>query len=126
MNRPQQTVKCGVGGGTASIQREKASIAFQEASATPLPLYWESLLASIGSTSDSLLLQSVNDSIYKAEMLKQFGRDGGDGVGVAWQGPSEIEISGDELNALRYISRFIPYNLLRKIRPSGRKDREAL
>ena len=49
-------VKCGVGGATASIRREKASIAFQELSATALPLYWECLLASIdSSTSDRLL-----------------------------------------------------------------------
>ena len=63
-----------------------------------------------------LLVRSVNDNIYKAEILKQFGREGGDGVA----GPSEIEISGDELNALRYTCGFIPYKLLRKFGPSGR------
>ena len=119
-------VNCGVGGETASIRREKASIAFQEASATALPLNWECLLASIeSSTSDRLLEQSVSDNIYKAEILKQFRREGGDGVGVAWQGPSEIEISSDELNALRDMCGFIPYQLLRKFGSSGKNDREA-
>ena len=65
----------------------------------------------------------MNDNIYKAEILKQFGREGGDGDGVA--GPSEIEISGDELNALTYMCGFTPYKLLHKFGPSGKKDREA-
>ena len=118
-------VKCSVGGATGSIQREKASIAFQEACATALLLYRECLLASIdSSTSDSLLQQSINDSIYKADILKQFGCEGVDGVGVARQEPSEIQISGDELNALMYMCGFILYNLLRKFGPSRKKDRK--
>ena len=107
-------VKRGEKGVTLTIRRENASMAFQEASVTALPLYWECISNMLGGRlADSLLQQSVNDSIYRKAFARRFGSDGVGGALASPLGPAE-SLSADEANALRYMSGYIPYQILRK------------
>ena len=57
--------------------REKASVAFEEASLTLLPLYWEALFTQMGvSGQDPLLTQCVNDFLFEGAFSQQFQNEG--------------------------------------------------
>ena len=67
-----ECVKRGEKGVTLTIRRENASMAFQEASVTALPLYWECISNMLGGRlSDSLPQQSVNDVIYRKAFARR-------------------------------------------------------
>ena len=106
-------MKQAIGVVSSASRREKASVVFQEVSLTILPLYWESLFANIGiAAEDPLLTQSINDYLFEDAFCRQFavaqGQRGGTGI--------DRTITDDEMNALRYMSGFIPHKLLRKYR----------
>ena len=97
-------------------KREKASVAFEEASLTLLPLYWEILFTQMGvSYQDPLLTQSVNDFAFENAFSQQFLTEGAAGR-VSRVSATSIDhtMSADEMNALRYMCGFIPYKLLHK------------
>ena len=97
-------------------KREKASVAFEEASLTLLLLYWEVLFTQMGvSYQDPLLTQSVNNFVFENAFSQQFLTEGAAGR-VSRVSATSIDhtTSADEMNALRYMCGFIPYKLLRK------------
>ena len=103
-------VKQALGVASSAARREKASVVFREVSLTILPLHWESLFANIGiAAEDPLLPQSINDYLFENAFCREF---------AVAQGGTSIDrtITDNEMNALRYMSGFIPHKLLRKYR----------
>ena len=88
---------------------------------TVLPLYWETLLNSISTdstdSSDPLLPQSIDDFLFERAFSRQFA---GKGIDSSSGHTSNIDMTTDELNALRYMCGYIPYKLLRKFSSSGK------
>jgi len=77
-----------------------------------LPVIWKELCASLGIQYDQLAAQAINMKLFKTFMKTYFAS-----IPTSEESPPATlptSFSDDELNALRYVSGYILYKLLRK------------
>ena len=93
-----------------SSKQERLWREFHTARSHSLPITWKELCKSIGIQYDQLAAQTVNMKIFKSFMKTYFAS-----IPISEELPKVTStFSDDELNALRYVSGYVPYKLLRK------------
>ena len=104
---------------SVAFRREKAFALFHEVAITVLPLYWETILLSVGDVNaDRLFTQSVNQKVFDAVFGKRM--TGGD-----VRDELAPSMSDTETNALRYMCGYVPFALLKKYRALGKEEGSA-
>ena len=110
----QDCVQTGLSKTSLSSKREAALIPFEELTMTAFPFLWESIYSRANVTiSDPLLSQTTNQALFDMLFNEAV-------TPVVSQGQSEAlcsveqELSIDEENALRYMSGYVPFKLIKK------------
>ena len=96
--------------------------AFHRQSVEALPSKWNGLYTSLSLTDkvDNLFHQTVNLVVYEQLLKEHFA------VERAPQSTVEVQLSKDELNALRYASGYVPMKLLKKYEKKGEMERKRM
>ena len=94
-----------------TTKRTRAWTSFHQERQNNLPKLWHNLLGVLNLEENSLFTQSVNQELFQ-QKLKEYLSDAG-------QQPKaidnhEVQVTSDEVNAMRYACGYIPHNLLKK------------
>ena len=96
----------------ASTRREMLWSTFHQACLLQLPMVWERLLASLGlECDDDLLQQSTNQKLLEMIIPSEFSSPS---LSQSKKSTEDIQLSRDELNALRYACGYVPHALLKR------------
>ena len=97
---------------SSSAKREKLWSNFHQMCLVGLPEIWERFLSSLAvEYDDDLLQQSVSQELFEMILPSQFSHPTQLQSQVSY---AAVELSEDELNALRYACGYVPYSLLRR------------
>ena len=91
---------------TVGVQREKLWKVFHEKRTTELPELWKHFLQKVDHELDPLVYQTVNQKLFE-EIIK--GR-----FGVQPRKSSQVSLTCNEENVVRYASGYIPFVLMKK------------
>ena len=107
---------------SSATKREHLWRAFHRQSIEELPSKWNGLYTALCLTYkvDNLFHQTVNLVIYEQLLKEHFA------VERAPQSTVEVQLSKDELNALRYASGYVSRKLLKKYEKKGEKERKKM
>ena len=104
-----------------ATKRERLWRSFHKQSVEELPSKWKNLYMSLSlvDVEENLFNQTVNVVVYKQLLKQHFAADRPSKGGV--DADQEIQLSKDEMNALRYASGYVPMKLLKKYEKKGKK-----
>lgn len=103
-----------------SSMRVRLWSGFHNATLSELPPLWETLFSSLDiECKDKLLCQTVNQKVFDMVMvdfIKSTTKSSGSSISR-----EDVILTKDELNALQYISGFVPHALLKRFERHGKK-----
>jgi hypothetical protein len=107
---------------SSATKREHLWRAFHKQSVEELPSKWNGLYRSLNLTDkvENLFDQTVNLVLYEQLLKEHFA------VERTPKDTVEIQLSKDELNALRYASGYVPRKILKKYEKKGEKERKRI
>ena len=107
---------------SSATKREHLWRAFHELSVEQLSSKWKELYSTLGvlDLAESLFHQTVNLVVYEQLLKEHFA------VEPPPNGTVEVQLSKDELNALRYASGYVPRKLLKRYEKKGERERKKM
>lgn len=108
---------------SSATKRERLWRAFHKQSVEELPPKWKELYTSLRlvDMDEKLFNQTVNVVVYEQLLKQHFLADGTPKSSV--DDDQEVQMSKDEINALRYASGYVPMKLLKKYEKKGKKKK---
>jgi len=98
---------------SVSTKREKLWTSFHQICIRQLPEVWEQLFSSLAiEYDDDLLQQSTNQKLFEMLLSSEFSSHSQPQAEKGHGTITEVELSRDELNALRYACGYVPFRLI--------------
>lgn len=91
-----------------TTKRTRAWEAFHQEREKTLPRLWHSIFVSMKMEEDSLFTQSVNQELFQQKLHEYLSKPGKSAIAA------EVQLTFDELNAMRYACGYIPHKLLKR------------